>query len=370
MIPFSCSPRLLINGAQDYLWEPSWSGSSVLHGFFGQYLSWGSQDITKTTDQSRILGTLSGCYFQQDTPESILENRYKIFKTLLGKDPGPLYDPLCRPFCPNPYQSAKQPCPSVPHYWGNIDPLSQNSFSSKSVNNPINPFYFAPLRQHHSNTVHTITGSFPWEKYTFQHPLMGDGLVTNVPKVVLPIVTADCSPILLWDPHHNVVGAAHSGWRGAQKGIIEATILRMLDLGADCQSIQALVGPTIGWQSYQVSPSFYDDFLKNPGLKGENALGALDTCFRFHKDGKLFFDLSRYVGLQLAQYLEKITFLNPDTFKTPYHKAMADPSSRSTTQEVLAHQPSYKVIKNLDEYFFFSYRRSSKGRNLSIICLM
>lgn len=53
-----------------------------------------------------------------------------------------------------------------------------------------------------------------------------------------------------------VVGAAHTGWGGAVKGILETTIHNMIEEGADLKSIHAAVGPCIGPEDYEVSEDF------------------------------------------------------------------------------------------------------------------
>ena len=60
----------------------------------------------------------------------------------------------------------------------------------------------------------------------------------TVPASVLGILTADCAPILLADPEAGVIGAAHAGWKGAVDGIVYATVLAMVALGADPASIR------------------------------------------------------------------------------------------------------------------------------------
>ena len=60
-----------------------------------------------------------------------------------------------------------------------------------------------------------------------------DAMVTNVPGVVLSILTADCQPVLFADAEAGVVGAAHAGWRGALDGVLEATLDAMVALVAD-----------------------------------------------------------------------------------------------------------------------------------------
>ena len=51
-----------------------------------------------------------------------------------------------------------------------------------------------------------------------------DALVTALPRVCIGISTADCVPVLLYDPKHRVIGAAHAGWRGMVGHIIAHTI--------------------------------------------------------------------------------------------------------------------------------------------------
>ena len=62
-------------------------------------------------------------------------------------------------------------------------------------------------RQIHSAVIHHIT-DVPKE------PLTGDGLITNLPGVVLSVRTADCIPVLLADRKRKAIGAFHAGWRG------------------------------------------------------------------------------------------------------------------------------------------------------------
>ena len=58
-----------------------------------------------------------------------------------------------------------------------------------------------------------------------------DGLVTKTPGIALSVLTADCQPVLFADSGAGVIGAAHAGWRGAQNGILEATIDAMVEIG-------------------------------------------------------------------------------------------------------------------------------------------
>jgi len=88
-----------------------------------------------------------------------------------------------------------------------------------------------------------------------------DGHVTATPGLVLGVLSADCGPILFADPEARVIGAAHAGWKGALGGVLEATIDKMIELGAKRQDIVACLGPSISQSSYEVGPEFVARFL-------------------------------------------------------------------------------------------------------------
>ncbi|WP_435419246.1 peptidoglycan editing factor PgeF [Parerythrobacter aurantius] len=116
-----------------------------------------------------------------------------------------------------------------------------------------------------------------------------DAVVTDRPGLLLGVVTADCAPILLTDHEAGVVAAAHAGWRGAQGGVIEATVEAMESLGAQAGRIVAAVGPCIAQPSYEVDAPFRAHFTE--GETGFFAQG---------REGRWQFDLETYVASRLA----------------------------------------------------------------------
>jgi YfiH family protein len=122
--------------------------------------------------------------------------------------------------------------------------------------------------------------------------LEADAMVTNIPGLGLGILTADCGPVLLHDPGAGVIGAAHAGWRGAAGGVLEATVQLMEKYGAATTRIQAVLGPCISPESYEVGPEFVTRFL---------SLAADNTRF-FHpgtRSGHALFDLPAYIIARL-----------------------------------------------------------------------
>lgn len=80
-----------------------------------------------------------------------------------------------------------------------------------------------------------------------------DALITDLQDVAIGVRTADCIPVLLYDPVRRAIGAAHSGWRGTVNMIAKKTIVEMVRLfGCSPSNISAVIGPGIGFDSFQV----------------------------------------------------------------------------------------------------------------------
>ena len=88
-----------------------------------------------------------------------------------------------------------------------------------------------------------------------------DGLATATPGLALGVTGADCGMVLFADRQAGVIGACHSGWKGALTGVIEATVAAMETLGARRANMLVALGPTIGPDSYEVGPEFFAQFL-------------------------------------------------------------------------------------------------------------
>ena len=74
-----------------------------------------------------------------------------------------------------------------------------------------------------------------------------DALITNQTGVALMVQTADCQPILLYDPISSVAGSVHSGWRGSVQNILGRTIAAMMSgFGSRPENIRAIIGPSLG----------------------------------------------------------------------------------------------------------------------------
>ncbi len=158
------------------------------------------------------------------------------------------------------------------------------------------------LHQIHSAVVVPVTAAFADDARPH-----ADAMVTATPGLALGILTADCAPILLADAAAGVIGAAHSGWKGALADVGPATVAAMVRLGARADRIVAAIGPTIAQRSYEVDDGFRDRFCA--------ADPAHEAFFRSGKPGHCQFDLEGFIAARLANAgVRTVVAMGVDTY--------------------------------------------------------
>ncbi len=152
-----------------------------------------------------------------------------------------------------------------------------------------------------------VTVREPWADDARPH---ADAMVTDVPGLLLGILTADCAPVLLADVKAGVVGAAHAGWKGAIGGVTDRTIEAMEKLGAQANRIVAVIGPCIAQTSYEVDEAFRQRFEEHDARsRGFFASGV---------PGHWQFDLEGYVAQRLeSAQIARVERLGLDTYAAP-----------------------------------------------------
>ena len=186
------------------------------------------------------------------------------------------------------------------------------------------------LHQIHSNKFIYID-----EKYKNKKKPKADAIITNQKYLPIAVLTADCSPILIYDGKKKIIAAIHAGWKGAYKDIVNKVIKFMIKKGCELSDMTAVIGPSISLKNYEVKEDFKKKFIK----KNKKNL----MFFKINKK-KIYFDLTSYIYTYLKKNgIKHIDVLKIDTFDIK-HK-------------------------------FFSARRALKlkhndyGRNISIIML-
>ncbi|MBC8491998.1 MAG: peptidoglycan editing factor PgeF [Candidatus Marinimicrobia bacterium] len=120
------------------------------------------------------------------------------------------------------------------------------------------PQQFAQGVQVHGNTIQIVDHPDTFEST--------DALITIRKNIPLVIKTADCTPVILFEPEQRVVAAVHAGWRSVVRGILKNTIRTMVrDFNCNPENIKCATGPSIRSCCYEVksdvSSRFPDDVL-------------------------------------------------------------------------------------------------------------
>lgn len=120
-----------------------------------------------------------------------------------------------------------------------------------------------------------------------------DALITNLPNQCICVTTADCVPILLYDPVKEVVAVIHAGWRGTCSRIASHTIQAIIStFGSNPTDVIAVIAPSISPYVYEVGNELIGVF-ENEGFE-------INQIFRF-RQGKAYLDLWKANKLTLLE---------------------------------------------------------------------
>jgi len=116
------------------------------------------------------------------------------------------------------------------------------------------------------------------------NPHKADGLISKNPGAALMVFTADCVPILLYDPVKKVAGAVHAGWRGTASNIAGIAVSKICyTFGSSPADIKAAIGPCISKCCFETHNDVADAL--------QNALGQIANNCISQSAGKFMIDL-------------------------------------------------------------------------------
>ncbi len=168
-------------------------------------------------------------------------------------------------------------------------------------------------RQTHSDKIRAVNSRDCLGRDHRNYPEC-DGLITCEPGVALTVFTADCTPILFWDPVTGAVGAAHAGWRGTAADIAGKTVAAMAAAyGCVPKNLRAAIGPNIGLCHFETDADVPDAML---ALLGDAAKPHIRP-----KGDKFFVDLKainalllRRAGVETVDISKACTMCSPHRF--------------------------------------------------------
>ena len=187
------------------------------------------------------------------------------------------------------------------------------------------------LNQKHSDQVVHFENA-----KSVKNKLSADAIVSQVKNTAIGILTADCAPILFYDPQKKIIACVHAGWRGALNGVIKNTVKKFNSLNSNSDDLIAVIGPCIKMSNYQVKTDFFEKFISYDKNN--------EIFFEKKDEESYFFNLRSFVNRELTKLnIKNIENIEMDTFS--------------------------------EEEFFFSYRRSrlnnenDYGRCISVILM-
>jgi len=100
----------------------------------------------------------------------------------------------------------------------------------------------------------------------------GDALITDKPGVAIGVFTADCVPVIIYDPVHKAAAAVHSGWKGTYSLIVSKTIDKMHSaFGSVPADLKVIIGPNMRECCYEVSEELIRKFRDSETYRNTDA---------------------------------------------------------------------------------------------------
>lgn len=120
-------------------------------------------------------------------------------------------------------------------------------------------------KQAHTDNVYHITDDIVNE-YNIRslNDTEIDGYITSESNIFTVITTADCIPVIIYDPVRKVTANVHSGWKGTIKQIYLKAINKMInEFNCKVQDLIVCLGPSIGKCCFSSKEeSFKEQFIK------------------------------------------------------------------------------------------------------------
>jgi YfiH family protein len=179
-----------------------------------------------------------------------------------------------------------------------------------------------------------------------------DALISKNREVALTMSSADCVPLMYYDPVESVIGMAHAGWRGTARGVAAATVDAMAEqFGSLPGNIRVGIGPSIGPCCYEVSEEVRRLFI------GQQEFDSIPTNGRYR-------NLVRESAVFVVKRLPDRDSLRLDLWETNRNQLLL-------AGALPEHIESSEICTSCEKERFFSHRgeHGQAGRFPSILAL-
>ena len=140
-------------------------------------------------------------------------------------------------------------------------------------------------KQCHTDIVRRVGRENRGEGLLREQTEVCDAQITDEPGVALVAFSADCTPILLFDPVRGAIAAIHAGWRGTALGIAARTVEAMTrEYRSRPEDIRAAIGPCIGQCCFETDEDVPQAMRAALGQAAESCIERRGE--KFHVDNK------------------------------------------------------------------------------------
>lgn len=198
------------------------------------------------------------------------------------------------------------------------------------------------MKPNHGNSCLEINqetlSANPNKRYFF---IETDALITKERGLILALASADCLPVIFFEPSKKIIGLVHASRKTLEANIFAAVLCRLKEMGGNIENVRFYFGPHIQSCCYRFSPKLAKRYFSD--ISGS-------FYFITRHAGQFIVHLSDWAIWQIKQNCAKMTRLH---------------CSISILCSCCGQNPNR-------EYLFFSHRRShllkkKEGRNLSCI---
>lgn len=189
------------------------------------------------------------------------------------------------------------------HSGDQIECVAENRNRLADILNIAEENLITPYQTHEDKTA-IIDESFlsksDLEKSNLLHGI--DALITNQRGICIGVSTADCVPILAYDPTKQVLAAIHAGWRSTVAKLPSKVISIMSEkFGCNPSDIIVGIAPSISKEYFEIGDEVLEAFDK-AGFPIE------DISYRNSQTGKMHIDL--WMANELMLILSGVSFSN------------------------------------------------------------
>lgn len=206
----------------------------------------------------------------------------------------------------------------------------------KALNLPGEGYRFVYPHQTHTDNILRITEDFFAQSEEEKKEILEgiDAVISDVPNACLGISTADCIPVLIYDPEHHAAAAVHAGWKGTVKRITQKALLAMQEtFHTQPQQCLCVIGPGISQESFEVGQEVVDKFSE--------------------------------AGFDMSRFTVTMPLMHPDASNPTATKPHIDLKEINRQQLIALNIPESNIlVSDIDTFTdptFFSARREQKG---------